>query len=54
MNTTDPDRCPVGRDIARDSDHAVAQCQGSINHDGQHFFAEDHYTIRWMTHETHS
>lgn len=47
MNTTDPDRCPVGRDIARDNVHAVAQCQGSINHDGQHFFGEDHYTIRW-------
>jgi len=47
MNTNDPDRCPVGCDIARDDEHAVAQCQGSINHEGEHFFAEDHYIIRW-------
>jgi hypothetical protein len=47
MNTNDPDRCPEGCGIARGDEHAVAQCQGSINHEGRHFFAEDHYTIRW-------
>ena len=51
MNTNDPDRCPEGCEIARDDEYAVAQCQGSINHGGQHFFAEDHYTIRWQGHE---
>ena len=47
MNTNDPDRCPAGYDLSQNGQHVVIQCQGSINHDGQHFFNEDHYTFRW-------
>jgi hypothetical protein len=31
----------------RNGDKVVVQCQGGINHDGHHFFTEDHYTVQW-------
>jgi PleD family two-component response regulator len=52
MKTNDPDRCPAGHDLDRHGRHAVVQCQGSINHEGKHFFEEDHYAMRWRDHET--
>jgi len=47
MWTNDPDRCPVGHELIRGNERVVVQCQGSIHHDGDHFFGEDHYTVRW-------
>jgi len=47
MKTNDPDRCPAGHDLHRHGAQVVVQCQGSINHDGKHFFEEDHYSVRW-------
>ena len=52
MQTNDPDRCPAGHDLDRHGRHAVVQCQGSINHDGKHFFEEDHYAMRWQDQTT--
>ncbi|WP_447978757.1 hypothetical protein [Candidatus Nitrospira bockiana] len=47
MNTYDPDRCPAGHDHDRLGRHTVIQCQGSLHHDGPHYYREDHYVIRW-------
>jgi PleD family two-component response regulator len=54
MKTNDPDRCPAGHDIERHGRHAVIQCQRSINHEGKHYFEEDHYLIQWREDETTS
>ena len=43
----DPDRCLAGHDFSRDCRPIVVQCQGSVHHDGLHFFGEDHYVFRW-------
>lgn len=48
MHTNDPDRCPEGRDGMRNEVRVVLQCQGSIHHDGPHYFAEDHYRLYWL------
>ena len=53
MNTRDLDRCPAGHDWSGPNMSLVVQCQGSINHDGDHFFCEDHYTVHWDDAKTH-
>ena len=51
MNTNDPDRCTAGQDLYRHGHRTVVQCQGSVHHDGKHFFEEDHYVVRWVDDE---
>ncbi|WP_447985167.1 hypothetical protein [Nitrospira sp. Nam74] len=48
MHTNDPDRCPEGRDGMRNGVTAVLRCQGSMHHQGPHYFAEDDYRVYWV------